>query len=120
MTNDKIIISGLVFYGYHGVEEKERKLGQKFFVDVELRLDLSRAGQSDDLADTVNYKEVYQAIRECEKGKNYRLLEALAEDVAKLILDRFPVKEVMVRVRKPHVPIHGLVDYVACEIIRSR
>ncbi|MBU1488006.1 dihydroneopterin aldolase [bacterium] len=121
MRQDKIIISGLVFYGHHGVSKEEQELGQKFFIDLEMRCDLVRAGRSDNVADTVDYKEVYQAIRECEKGKNYRLLEALAEDVAKLILDRFPaVEKVMVRVRKPHVPIHGLVDYVACEIIRSR
>lgn len=120
MRQDKIIISGLVFYGHHGVSKEEQELGQKFFIDLEMRCDLSQASRSDDVADTVDYKEVYQAIRECEKGKNYRLLEALAGDVAKLILDRFSVEEVMVRVRKPHVPIHGLVDCVACEIVRSR
>jgi len=119
VNQDKIIISGLVFYGHHGVSKEEQELGQKFFIDLEMRCDLGQAGRSDDVADTVDYKEVYQAIVECEKGKSYRLLEALAEDVARMILDRFSVCEVMVRVRKPHVPIHGLVDYVACEIVRS-
>lgn len=120
MSKDKIIIKGLVFYGHHGVSEKERELGQKFFVDLEMKLDLKRAGESDDVGDTVDYKEVYRVIREHEKGKSFYLLEALAEDVARVVLERFNVKEVVVRVRKPHVPIEGLVDYVACEITRSR
>lgn len=57
---DTILLKGLVFHGYHGVLEEERRLGQKFVVDIEASADLARAGQTDDLADTVNYAAVYQ------------------------------------------------------------
>lgn len=54
------MLKGLVFHGYHGVLEEERRLGQKFVVDIEASADLSRAGATDDLQDTVNYAAVYQ------------------------------------------------------------
>lgn len=120
MSKDKVIIKGLVFYGHHGVTDSERELGQRFSIDLEMRLDLKKAGKSDDVSDTVDYKEVYHAIREHEKGKSFRLLEALAEDVARVVLERFPIEEVLVRVCKPYVPIEGLVDYVACEVVRRQ
>lgn len=115
---DKIIISGLVFYGYHGTSETERELGQKFLLDIELKADLSLAGRSDKLEDTIDYQRVYSLVKEVEGTKKYRLLEALAHDIASAILDQFPVQEVTVRIKKPQAPITGLVDYVAVEIVR--
>lgn len=119
-NRDKIIIRGLVFYGHHGVSSPERELGQRFSLDLEMRLDLKKAGESDDLADTIDYQKVYRAIREYEESSRYHLIEALAEGVAKVVLERFPIEEVLVRAYKPCPPIGGLVDYVACEITRSR
>ncbi|MEW5767828.1 MAG: dihydroneopterin aldolase [bacterium] len=115
---DKIIISGIVFYGYHGTSEAERELGQKFHLDVEIKADLSLAGRSDRLEDTIDYQKVYWLVKEVERDKKYRLLEALAEDIASAILKQFPVQEVLVRIKKPQVPLAGLVDYVAIEIVR--
>ena len=66
---DKIYVNGMKFYGYHGVFPEEQKLGQRFNVDVMLTLDLSKAGLSDDLDATVNYKEVYDAVKEIVEGE---------------------------------------------------
>ncbi|MDI6791828.1 MAG: dihydroneopterin aldolase [bacterium] len=118
---DKIIVNGIVFYGYHGTSEAERELGQKFLVDIEVKADLSLAGRSDKLEDTIDYQRVCSLVKEVEESKKYRLLEALAHDIASAVLKQFPmIQEVMVRVKKPQVPIAGLVDYVAIEIIRNR
>lgn len=115
---DKVIINGLTLYGHHGVDKIEQELGQKLYIDIELRGDLSKACLSDNIKDTINYKEVYKVVARIADKKRYNLLEALAEDVARAIIERFRPDEVMVRIRKPHAPIEGVVDHVGCEIIR--
>ena len=90
MTTDRVLIEGLTFYGYHGVRPEERSLGQKFRVDVELTLDLSRPASSDRVADTVNYEEVCRLILEVGKGPRCNLVETLAERIAARLLKSFP------------------------------
>ncbi|MEW6096112.1 MAG: dihydroneopterin aldolase [bacterium] len=120
MSLDKIIIQGIVFYGYHGVTLAEQEVGQKFLVDVELHLDLKPAGISEHLVDTIDYKEIYNLVKSVEQKKKYRLIETLASDIAQSILDKTHAVEVFVRVKKPQVPIAGVVDYVAVEITRRK
>lgn len=117
---DKVRIANMTFYGHHGVEASERDLGGRFHIDVELVLDLTPAGRSDEVADTVDYRQVYQVVAEVERAHRYRLLEALAHNAAEAILARFPVQEVTVRVRKTGVPLGGLIDYAEVEITRRR
>lgn len=103
---DLIRLNEMVFYGFHGVLPEEQALGQRFVVDVELRLDLRPAGEADDLSLTVNYSEVYSAVAEVVTGPSYNLIEAVAERIARAILaSQPPVASVLVRVRKPHVPM---------------
>jgi dihydroneopterin aldolase len=120
MHRDRILISNMTFYGHHGVEESERRLGGKFAMDVELYLDLSAAGETDDLTKTIDYSAVYELARVIETSREYQLLEALAHDTAQAILERFPVDEVVVRARKQSVPLGGLIDFTEVEIRRSR
>jgi 7,8-dihydroneopterin aldolase/epimerase/oxygenase len=121
MNRDRIILDGMVFYGYHGVNQAERELGQRFVVDVELALDLSQAGLSDDLALTVNYATVFKAAREVVEGEAADLIETVAERLAGALLGRFPVEAVRIRVKKPWAPIKGSdVNWVAVEITRQR
>ena len=120
MTGDCIRIVNMTFYGHHGVEESERELGGRFAIDVELYLDLEPAGQSDDLAQTVDYKAIYNLVRSIEAGRRYQLVEALAHDVAQGILANFAVEEVVVRTRKQSVPLGGLIDHTEVEIRRRR
>lgn len=60
LKGDKLILRGLKFHGFHGVKEEERKLGQKFLVDVDAWMDLRKPGQSDQLSDTISYTEIYR------------------------------------------------------------
>jgi dihydroneopterin aldolase len=118
---DKIKLAGMQFYGYHGVFPEENKLGQRFAVDVELSLDLSSAGKTDDLKQTVNYAEAYALIKQIVEGPPFRLIEALAEKIASDLLHQYTiVNDVTVRVVKPHPPIQGQLEYVAAEISRKR
>ncbi|MBI3990158.1 MAG: dihydroneopterin aldolase [candidate division NC10 bacterium] len=116
---DRIVLQGIRFYGHHGATEAEQTLGQRFQVDVELGLDLRPAGGSDDLQATVNYALVHRLVVEVGTQERFHLLEALAERIAQVILERFPVKEVKVRACKPSPPLQGELGFVGVEIVRS-
>ncbi len=120
MADDHIRLVNMAFYGHHGVDAEERRLGQQFFVDLDLALDLRAAGRQDDLAATVDYARVYQVVAEVEQARSCRLIEALAEGIAEAVLAQFPVAAVTVRVRKPGAPLGGVLDHVEVEITRSR
>lgn len=118
---DKILFSKMQFYSYHGVFPEEAKLGQLFYVDLEVGLDLRAAGQNDSLEDTLNYAELYQLSKKLLEEERYKLIETIAEQLAARILMQFvQVKEVVVRVTKPTPPIAGHYESVAVEIRRSR
>lgn len=118
---DRIILEGMQFYTYHGVEEAEQVLGQPLTVDLEMGLDLGPAGRADDLSRTVDYAEVYTLVRKAVTGRRRRLLEAVAEDVARSILDGFSVvQRVRVRIRKLRPPIPGPLAAASVEIARER
>ena len=121
MVIDKMRLTRMQFYGYHGVFPEENKLGQRYYVDLELSLDLSKAGQTDDLEQTVNYAEVYERVKRIVEGKTFRLIEALAENVASDVLHQYTnVNDVTVRVVKPHPPFDIQFDGVTVEINRKR
>jgi dihydroneopterin aldolase len=119
---DEILLEGMRFYAYHGVNPEERALGQRFLVDVVLAVDLRRPGQSDDLADTVSYSAVYKLVRGIVEGEPRNLIEAVAEEIAAAILMGFShVARVTVTVRKPEVPMKGsLLDAAGVRITRSQ
>ncbi|WP_400161840.1 dihydroneopterin aldolase [Brevibacillus sp. TJ4] len=117
---DKIYFKGMSFYGYHGVFAAEAELGQRFYVDLELSLDLSRAGESDDLNDTVNYADIFTCVQQLAEKERFNLVEALTARIAERLLHQFPLAEVKVKVTKPNPPINGHYDSVAIEMVRKR
>ena len=118
---DRIVLSGLRSFGYHGIFEEERRSGQEFTVDVTLALDLSRAGETDDLRDTVHYGEVADVVTGIVTGPPMDLIEAVAHGIAKAVLEGFPaVQSVGVTVHKPNAPLTQEFDDVAVSITRSR
>lgn len=120
MSRDRITLKNIAFFGYHGVSPAEKELGQKFYIDVDLYLDLKKTGESDSLDSAVDYELVHHSVKQALSRKKYNLLEGIGEAVAKEILSSFPVKEVAVRVRKPHLPLEGILDYAEIEIRREK
>lgn len=116
---DTIRLTNIIIYSYHGAFEEERRLGQRFEIDVELSLDLRSAAESDRLDACVNYEAVYDIVVKTVTEKKFYLIETVAEHIANnlLVLD---VGEVLVRVRKPNVPIKGAIDYVEVELKRQK
>ena len=118
---DKIYLNNLAFYGYHGVLPEETRLGQRFNVNLVLESDLSKAGNTDDLNDTVNYAAVYDCVRGVVEGPPRKLLESVAENLADTLLQEFPlIHSCIIKVIKPDPPIPGHYESVAVEIQRGR
>jgi 7,8-dihydroneopterin aldolase/epimerase/oxygenase len=118
---DKMIVKGMRFYGYHGVFAEENNLGQQFYVDLELRMDLEKAAQTDDLSYTVNYAEIHAFTKSIVEGPPFKLIEALTGHIASRVLEAYTmVNEVTVRVTKPHPPFDIHFDGVTVEQSRKR
>ncbi|WP_442602068.1 dihydroneopterin aldolase [Paenibacillus sp. KN14-4R] len=118
---DKIILTRMEFYGYHGVIPQENVLGQRYYVDVEMVFPLHKAGLNDDIEQSVNYAEAYEHIKQVVQGEPFKLIEALAECIASRLLHTYTIiNEVTVRVIKPHPPFDIHFQGVTVEITRSR
>jgi len=118
---DKIYVTGMKFYGYHGVFSEEKRLGQRFNVDLTVELDTKKAGETDDLAYSVNYGDLYKTCEEVVQGKPYDLVESVVEKIASEILTTYPlIHQCTVKLIKPDPPIPGHYDFVAVEITRNR
>ena len=115
-----IRLKNMQFYGFHGVDESEKHLGGRFEVDVEMHLSLKVACESDDLEDTVNYEAIYKTVDQCVKKDKFYLIEALANSIAKEIIKIHPIDTIMIRVRKPHAPVKGVLDTIEVEIERAK
>lgn len=116
-----IRIKNAVFYAYHGAIADEQSLGGKFEFDIDMLVDFSAAAESDSLKKTIDYEKVYAYVQSVVLSKKYHLLEALAHAIGRGLLREFyNLERVTVRVRKPHPPVKGVVDYVEVEITSSR
>jgi dihydroneopterin aldolase len=118
---DCIKLSNMGFYAFHGTTKEEKAVGQRFFLDVYIYLNLRQAGRSDSVKDTVDYEKAYNLIRNMMNTRKYHLIEALAEDVANTMFSHFHnIERIQVSVRKPNVPLTGILDCVEVTIHREK
>ena len=115
---DRILVPGLRALGVHGVLPEERERPQPFEVSIELHVDLTRAGASDDLADTVDYGAVCDSVVAVVTNESYALLERLATRIAEVCRTDERVTGVVVEVRKLRPPVNAEVEHVAVRIER--
>jgi dihydroneopterin aldolase len=119
---DRIALVNMRFEGRHGVLPEEQDTPQPFEVDAELYLDLRPAGSTDNIAQTADYRQVFDICRDTVEGPSFRLIESVAEAIATRLLTTFGsfgVSEVVVRVRKPAVLLPGSLDGASVEIRRT-
>ena len=117
---DTIILKGLEFRAYHGVLAEEKVKPQLFKIDIIMAVDLSLASETDDIADTINYVDVYLDVKDIVENNNFNLIEKLAGYIADYILAKYPILNVKVVVYKPNAPVKGDFDYFAVEIFRKK
>ena len=115
---DKVFIKDLLVRGIIGVNESERESKQDILINVIVTLDARTAGETDDLADTVNYRTLAKKMQAYTESAARFTVEALANDLAKLCLEEKGVRKVLVRVEKPGAV--SMVKSVGVEIERSR
>lgn len=117
---DRIELRGLKVRGNHGVFDHERVDGQDFHIDVVLWVDLRAAGESDDLADTVDYGALAQQVAGIVGGEPRNLIEKVGAEVAESIMTDERIDACEVTVHKPSAPIPLTFDDVAVVTRRSR
>jgi len=116
-----IELKDLGFFARHGALPEEAKLGQRFKLDVVLRLQDDLEFEDDATEGTVNYAEVYDVVKQIFTGSRFNLIERAAEAIVAEILARFAkVVEVTVKVKKPAVPVDCICEYFSAEVTRCR
>jgi dihydroneopterin aldolase len=119
-VSDRIVLTGLRATGHHGVFAQERADGQEFVIDVTVHLALRDAAATDELAKTVHYGELAEAVVAAVERDPVDLIETLAERIADVALGFAGVETVDVTVHKPQAPITVPFDDVAVAITRGR
>ena len=117
---DCIQLTGIRCYGYTGYLPEEQVLGQRFEVDVTLWLDLSVAGKSDAIEDTLDYRSIITSVQQLVTTSKFALIERLATAIAQLILQFDKVTQVQVKLSKPAAPIPDFSGKITIEITRSK
>jgi len=117
---EKLIIKDIVFTAHCGVTEEERREGQRISVDIELYADLQEACSTDELARTIDYVKVGQKVVEVGQGREYFLIETMANEICREILKSFPVSEAIIRLRKYPRSLKWLQGYFEVEMKRKR
>lgn len=120
MPRDTVRLKNMLFHAHHGYWDEERRVGQRFEVDIELFLDVKKAAMSDHIRDTIDLYKVYQAVERVVVKKQFKLVETLSEAIATELLKKFPITEVKVGVRKPNSPVPGICDGIEVEIFRAK
>lgn len=112
-----LILKDLELFGFHGVYDEEKSLGQKFLIDMDISIDLSHAGESDNLNETINYGKLCQELQEIFTKNKYKLLEKATTVLCDYILMNYTeVTDVEITLKKPWAPIHLPIKYPAVKI----
>ena len=118
---DKILIKGMKVFGYHGARLEEQTNGQDFIIDVEMCLDLKKAGHTDEIEDTIDCYQIYALAKHIAKNNVFRLIERLADNIAREILSKnHKIEEVKVRIMKPDAPLTGEFESIGAELVLAR
>ena len=120
MNRDTLSIMGMTFHAHHGLDQDEIKHGQRFEVDIEIKVDIRQAAESDTLHDTIDVRDVYKKVRGIVVDQRFYLIETVTQRIADCLLQNYVIDEVTVRVRKPFAPLGGLANGTQIEITRKR
>lgn len=119
MMMDSIQVNGIRAYGYVGYLPEERVLGQWFEVDLTLWVDLDLAGNTDNIEDTVDYREAIAMVKELITTSKFHLIEKLIQAIADQVLSIDKVSQVRVKLSKPAPPIPDFGGKITLDITRS-
>lgn len=104
---DRIFLTALTAEAIIGIYDWEREVRQRVEIDLEIWMDLTAAATSDSIDDTLNYKAVAKRVLAFVQESRFRLVEALAGEIARILLAEFPIERVRVTVHKPGAVRHS-------------
>jgi len=117
---DRITISNLEVFAYHGVLKEENSLGQKFLVSAELYTDIAEAAKEDDIIKSINYASVCKSIDAFLKERTFKLIETTADRLADYLLKTFDrIDKIKIEIKKPWAPILMTLDTVSVIVERG-
>ena len=114
--NFTISLKNIIVYGFHGVHQEEKTLGQRFEIDLEYRLANPPFPWKDEERATVSYVNAHKIVSRVCAEKSFNLIETLGNRIIEEMRSRYSIDLIIVRVRKPSVPIQGILDYVEVEV----
>lgn len=121
MATAKIKISRLALHGRHGVLEAEQKLGQRFFLDLDITAEIGGATETDNVEDTLHYGQVIKKASAAFNERHFNLIEAAAAHVADVLMADFPqILAIEVTAHKPAAPIAAIIDGLSVTIDKRR
>lgn len=104
---DRIFVTALAAETIIGIHDWEREVRQRVEIDLEMWVDLAAAAKSDSIDDTLNYRSVAKRVLAFVQESRFNLVEALAGEIARLVLAEFEVARVRVTVHKPGAIRHS-------------
>ncbi len=117
--SDVILLEGIQVPAALGVTAAERRARRPVLLDIEVERDLTRAGRTDRIGDTLHYKRIFEVVEEVASNQEHKLVEALGDRIARVVLGKFDAEAVVVTVRKP-TPIAGVLQYAGVRVRRAR
>ncbi|MGH8944727.1 MAG: dihydroneopterin aldolase [Acidimicrobiia bacterium] len=118
--SDRIDLAGIEVYARHGVLDDEQNRAQLFLIDLTVFADLGPAGISDDLDDTIDYRDLADQVKETVGGESHKLIERVGRRVAEVVLANSRVTRVLVTVHKPGADLGAVLEDVSVTVDRSR
>ncbi|MBF0728505.1 MULTISPECIES: dihydroneopterin aldolase [Bacteroides] len=120
INNSYILLKEIRCYAYHGVAPQENLIGNEYIIDLKLKVDISKAAQTDEVADTVNYAEVHQVIM-AEMAVPSKLLEHVGGRIIEKLFQQFPaLEEIELHLSKRNPPMGADVESAGIELHCSR
>jgi dihydroneopterin aldolase len=116
---DVILLEGIQVPAALGVTAAERRMRRPVRLDLEIARDLRAAGRSDSIRQTIHYKRIFEVVEDVAGNQQHKLVEALADRIARAVLTKFDADAVTVCVRKP-TPIAGVLESAGVRVTRSR
>lgn len=111
-----ILLENIRFFAYHGVAPQETTVGNEFVVSLRLKTGIARAMESDDVADTVNYAEIHQAVKE-EMDIPSKLLEHVAGRIVRRLFNDFPtIESIDLKLSKRNPPMGADIETAGVEV----
>ncbi|MGK5094134.1 dihydroneopterin aldolase [Deltaproteobacteria bacterium TL4] len=117
MSPIRVCLSNMIIFGYHGALAEENALGQRFEIDFEFKYYGDSAIATDQLQDTISYVDIYHLVCDTVAHQQYKLLETLGNAIIQKVIHQYPeILETQIRIRKPAVPLPGVLDHVEVEL----